>query len=229
MQTLFFRCCYSTSSKGWIQRQARDPYVKAAKANQYRARSAFKLLQLDSKYKLLKKGHVVIDCGAAPGGWTQVIARKVRDTGLVVAVDLLPIDPIPNAHIIKGDFMDAKVQSKIQTTLQQRPVNLVCSDMAPSFTGNHFADHARSMELCESALMFAESVLAPGGAFVAKVIMGGDEVQFRQKLRTMFHQVKQEKPDASRKKSTEVFVVATGFKKNDQLKESSEDTNSGKS
>lgn len=145
MQTLFFRCCYSTSSKGWIQRQARDPYVKAAKANQYRARSAFKLLQLDSKYKLLKKGHVVIDCGAAPGGWTQVIARKVRDTGLVVAVDLLPIDPIPNAHIIKGDFMDAKVQSKIQTTLQQRPVNLVCSDMAPSFTGNHFADHARSM------------------------------------------------------------------------------------
>ncbi|KAI8150150.1 23S rRNA methyltransferase J [Fennellomyces sp. T-0311] len=203
---------YSTSSKSWIQRQARDPYVKAAKSNQYRARSAFKLLQLDQKYKLLRKGNVVIDCGAAPGGWTQVAANKVKSDGLVIGIDLLAMDPIPNTHLVQGDFMRPALQKKILELIGDRKANLVCSDMAPSFSGNHMADHARSIELCESVLAFAQGVLAPNGSFVAKVLMGGDEVGFRQKLRQHFTKVKQEKPDASRKQSTEVFLVATGFK-----------------
>ncbi|KAL0078797.1 ribosomal RNA large subunit methyltransferase J, partial [Phycomyces blakesleeanus] len=161
---------YSTSSKGWMMRQAKDPYVKAAKANMYRARSAFKLSQIDQKYRVIPHGGVVVDCGAAPGGWTQVAVAKAQKKGLVVAVDLLPMDPVSGAHCIKGDFMSLKVQNKVKALLGRRKADLVCSDMAPSFMGNHMADHARSMELCESALTFAQTVLATNGCFVAKVI-----------------------------------------------------------
>lgn len=160
---------YSTSSKSWISRQAKDPYCKLAKANQYRARSAFKLIQINEKYRLIHRNDVVVDCGAAPGGWTQVAAELISAKGLVIGIDLLPVDPIPNAHIIKGNFMRIRTQNAIREILDGRSVNLVCSDMAPSFSGNHTADHARSMELCESALTFAEKVLQPGGSFVAKV------------------------------------------------------------
>ncbi|KAI8329191.1 23S rRNA Um-2552 2'-O-methyltransferase [Blakeslea trispora] len=203
---------YSTSSKKWMTRQARDPYCKLAKANQYRARSAFKLIQINDKYKLIKRNHVVVDCGAAPGGWTQVAAERVSSRGLVIGIDLLPIDPIPNAHLIQGNFMQLKTQQTIHQILQDRPVHLVCSDMAPSFSGHHVADHARSMELCESALVFAEKVLTPGGSFVAKFLMGGTEHEFRKKLQTVFEKVKTEKPDASRKQSTEGFFVAMGYR-----------------
>lgn len=130
------------SSKAWLQRQARDPYVKAAKSNQYRARSAFKLIQLDQKYKLIRRGNVVVDVGAAPGGFTQVAVNKGAK---VIGVDLLAIEPIPNAHLIQGDFTQPSVQKTILDALEGRPVDLVCSDMAPSFSGNHTADHARSM------------------------------------------------------------------------------------
>ncbi|KAI8393766.1 ribosomal RNA large subunit methyltransferase E [Radiomyces spectabilis] len=203
--------CYSTSSKGWIQRQARDPFVKAAKSNQFRARSAFKLVQLNDKYRVLRNGYTVIDCGAAPGGWTQVAAKKVQGKGLVIGIDLLPIDPIPGAHLIQGNFMYPQTQASVRTILGDRKADLVCSDMAPSFSGNHVADHARSMELCESALMFAQTTLKPGGAFIAKFLMGGSEVEFRKKLQTLFGKVKQEKPEASRKKSTEGFFVALNY------------------
>lgn len=161
---------YSTSSKKWMSRQAKDPYCKLAKANQYRARSAFKLIQINDKYRIIHRNDVVVDCGAAPGGWTQVAAEKVTKKGLVIGIDLLPVDPIPNAHLIRGNFMRLKTQSAIRELLDGRSVDLVCSDMAPSFSGNHTADHARSMELCESALTFAEKVLSPGGSFVAKVV-----------------------------------------------------------
>ncbi|KAI9263456.1 ribosomal RNA methyltransferase [Phascolomyces articulosus] len=217
---MLLRSFYSTSSKGWLQRQARDPYVKAAKSNQYRARSAFKLIQLDQKYKLIRKGYTVIDCGCSPGGWTQYAVEKaVRKTGngggMVISVDLLPMDPIMNAHFIQGDFTRPGVRKKILDLVGDNKVDLVCSDMAPSFSGNHMADHAHSIELCESVLSFANTVLAPNGSFVAKVLMGGDWVDFRQKLRSQFTQVKQEKPHSSRKQSTEIFLVATGFKKDD--------------
>ncbi|KAI9320058.1 ribosomal RNA large subunit 23S methyltransferase [Dichotomocladium elegans] len=197
------------SSKAWIARQSRDPYVKAAKSNHFRARSAFKLLQIDQKYRLLSRGQVVIDLGAAPGGFTQVATRKGAQ---VIAVDLLPMDPIPGADIVRGDFMRPLVRKQVLELVRGRPVNLVCSDMAPSFSGNHIADHSRSIELCEMSLHFAQRVLAPGGVFIAKVLMGGDEVAFRQKLKGLFQHVKQEKPDASRKQSTEFFIVATGYK-----------------
>ncbi|KAG2228072.1 hypothetical protein INT45_009118 [Circinella minor] len=224
---MILRSFYSTSSKGWLQRQARDPYVKAAKSNQYRARSAFKLIQLDQKYKLLRKGYTVIDCGCAPGGWTQYAVEKaVRRSGdgggMVIGIDLLPIDPIKNAHFIQGDFTRPGVRKKVLELIGDKKVDLVCSDMAPSFSGNHMADHARSIELCESVLSFAETVLAPNGSFVAKVLMGDDWVGFRQKLRAQFTKVKQEKPDASRKQSTEIFLVATGFKKDNNKEDSQE-------
>ncbi|KAI7894536.1 cell division protein [Mucor mucedo] len=203
---------YSTSSKSWISRQAKDPYCKLAKANQYRARSAFKLIQINEKYRLIRRNDVVVDCGAAPGGWTQVAAELISSKGLVIGIDLLPVDPIPNAHIIKGNFMRIRTQNAIREILDGRSVNLVCSDMAPSFSGNHTADHARSMELCESALTFAEKVLQPGGSFVAKFLMGGTEFEFKRKLQTIFAKVKTEKPDASRKQSTEGFFVGVGYK-----------------
>ncbi|ORE17687.1 FtsJ-domain-containing protein [Rhizopus microsporus] len=167
---------------------------------------------IQEKYRIIRPNDVVIDCGAAPGGWTQVAAEKVSNQGLVIGIDLLPMDPIPNAHIIQGNFLKASTQKAIQKVLDNRKVNLVCSDMAPSFSGNHLADHARSMELCESALAFAQSVLKPGGSFVAKFLMGGTEHEFRKKLQTLFTKVKIEKPDASRKQSTESFYVALGFK-----------------
>lgn len=207
-----FKKLYSTSSKSWISRQAKDPYCKLAKANQYRARSAFKLIQINEKYRLIHRNDVVVDCGAAPGGWTQVAAERVSKKGLVVGIDLLPVDPIPNAHLIQGNFMRPKTQNAIREILDGRSANLVCSDMAPSFSGNHTADHARSMELCESALTFAEKVLQPGGSFVAKFLMGGTEFEFKRKLQTIFAKVKTEKPDASRKQSTEGFFVAVGYK-----------------
>ncbi|KAI9336270.1 ribosomal RNA large subunit methyltransferase J [Pilaira anomala] len=209
---MIFTRLYSTSSKQWMSRQAKDPYCKLAKANQYRARSAFKLIQINQKYRLIRRNHVVVDCGAAPGGWTQVAAELTSDKGLVIGVDLLPIDPIPNAHVLTGNFMRIKTQNAIRDLLEGRPVDLVCSDMAPSFSGNHTADHARSMELCESALTFAQKVLSPGGSFVAKFLMGGTEFEFKRKLQTMFSKVKTEKPDASRKQSTEGFFVAVGYK-----------------
>ncbi|KAG1109724.1 hypothetical protein G6F42_015566 [Rhizopus arrhizus] len=203
---------YSTSSKKWMSRQAKDPYCKLAKANQYRARSAFKLIQINDKYRIIHRNDVVVDCGAAPGGWTQVAAEKVTKKGLVIGIDLLPVDPIPNAHLIRGNFMRLKTQSAIRELLDGRSVDLVCSDMAPSFSGYHTAVHARRMELCESALTFAEKVLSPGGSFVAKFLMGGTEHEFRKRLQTMFAKVKTEKPDASRKQSTEGFFVALGYK-----------------
>lgn len=164
-----FKRFYSSSSKSWISRQAKDPYCKLAKSNQYRARSAYKLIQINEKYRLIQRNDVVIDCGASPGGWSQYSSEKVSKKGLVIGIDLLPIDPIPNVHLIKGNFMRKRTQNSIKEILQDRSANLVCSDMAPSFSGNHTADHARSIELCESALTFAQKVLTPGGSFVAKV------------------------------------------------------------
>ncbi|ORY94970.1 FtsJ-like methyltransferase-domain-containing protein, partial [Syncephalastrum racemosum] len=226
------RRVYSSSSKGWIQRQARDPYAMAARTSggQHRARSAFKLKQLDEKYRLMRRGSVVVDCGAAPGGWSQVAAQKVKSAGLVVAVDLLPIEPIPNVHIFQGDFREPDMQTQIQQALQGRKVDLVCSDMAPNFSGNPLADHARSMELCESVLTFADKVLAHKGNFVAKVLLGGDEVEFRRKLQTKFAKVKQQKPDASRKESREAFIVALGYGigKNKNKSDSNSNSNSNK-
>ncbi|KAG2178071.1 hypothetical protein INT43_003324, partial [Umbelopsis isabellina] len=217
---------YSTSSKKWLSRQANDRFVKDARAQQYRARSAFKLIQLNEKHRFLKKGFNVIELGASPGGWTQVIAEKVFSgnnkptiddssivrTGTVIAVDLLPTEPIPGVNILQGNFLENNTQSQILHILNGKEVDAVLSDMAPSFSGNHHADHAKSMELCNISMSFAVNTLKSGGVFVCKFLMGGDEVELKKRLRTHFQKVKHEKPSASRKESTEGFLVATGFR-----------------
>ena len=196
-------------SQKWLERQLNDPYVRAAQAQGLRSRAAFKLLELDEKHKLLKPGLRVVDLGAAPGGWTQVVVQKggVR----VVALDLLPMDPLNGAVILQGDFQDAAAEQAVLAALDG-PADLVLSDMAPNTTGHNSTDHLRIIGLAELALDFALKVLAPGGGFVAKVFQGGTEKGLLDQLKRSFANVKHGKPPASRKDSAELYVVATGFR-----------------
>ncbi|KAI8971623.1 ribosomal RNA large subunit methyltransferase J [Mycotypha africana] len=219
-----FRRLYS--SKVWLARQAKDPYVKLAKESNFRARSSFKLIQIDKKYSIFQKNDIVVDCGAAPGGWTQVAARKVGRQGLVVGIDLLPVEPFStkdqNIQLIEGNFMTTKTQKKIKDMLNGQYVNVVLTDMAPNFSGNHLRDHARSIELCESVLTFAKANLLPGGHFIAKFLAGGTEGEFKRKLQSEFQKVMYVKPDASRKQSSEGYYVAMDFKPSATKTESNE-------
>jgi 23S rRNA (uridine2552-2'-O)-methyltransferase len=192
-----------------LNRQLNDPYVAAAKAQGYRSRAAFKLLELDDRFKLITKSCRVLDLGAAPGGWTQICLQ--RGAGKVVGVDLLPIDPIPGAILIQGDFDTEGMPAKL-TDLMGGPADLVLSDMAPNTTGHAATDHIRIMALAELALHFACGILAPGGAFVAKVFQGGSEREMLLPLKQRFATVKHAKPPASRKESSELYVVAQGFR-----------------
>lgn len=201
----------STSSTLWLQRQLNDPYVKRAKAEGYRSRAAFKLLELDEKYGLLKPGARVVDLGAAPGGWTQVAVAKLGAKGTVVGLDLLPVDPIAGAEIIVQDFLAEDAPDILKTMLGGQ-ADLVMSDMASNTTGHTRTDHIRIMHLCELAYHFALEVLAPGGAFVCKVLKGGTENQLLTDMKQRFTSVKHAKPSASRTDSAESYVVATGFK-----------------
>lgn len=201
----------STSSTLWLQRQLNDPYVKRAKAEGYRSRAAFKLLELDEKFGLLKPGARVVDLGAAPGGWTQVAVAKLGAKGRVVGLDLLPVDPIAGAEIIVQDFLAEDAPEILKTMLGGR-ADLVMSDMAANTTGHTRTDHMRIMHLCELAYHFATEVLAPGGAFVCKVLKGGTENQLLNDMKQRFSSVKHAKPASSRADSAESYVVATGFK-----------------
>jgi 23S rRNA (uridine2552-2'-O)-methyltransferase len=199
----------SPASARWLARQLNDPYVTAAKQQGWRSRAAFKLLELDDKFHLIQKGGRVLDLGAAPGGWTQVAVK--RGAARVLALDLLPIDPIHGSTIIQGDFTDPEMPARLSTELGGE-VNLVLSDMAPNTTGHAATDHIRIVALAEMALDFAVQVLAPGGAFVAKVFQGGSEKQILDVLKRNFANVRHAKPPSSRKESSELYVVATGFK-----------------
>ncbi len=199
----------SPAQQRWLSRQLNDPYVAAAKAQGFRSRAAFKLIELDDRFKLIGKGCRVLDLGAAPGGWTQVCLQ--RGAGRVVGVDLLPIDPIPPATLIQGDFDAADMPARL-TALMGGPADLVLSDMAPNTTGHAATDHIRIMALAELALDFARGVLAPGGAFVAKVFQGGSEREMLVPMKRSFASVKHAKPPASRKESSELYVVAQGFR-----------------
>ena len=201
----------SVGSQIWLQRQLNDPYVRAAVAAGLRSRAAFKLKELDEKYHLLKPGGRVVDLGAAPGGWTQVAVGVVGDRGKVVALDILPMDPLPGATVLLGDFQDDTAEQAVLDALAG-PADLVMSDMAPNTTGHGATDHLRIMGLAELALDFALKVSAPGAAFVAKVFQGGGEKAFLDRLKQNFASVKHAKPPASRKDSSELYVVATGFK-----------------
>ena len=199
----------TTTQQKWLLRQLNDPYVRAAKEQGWRSRAAFKLLELDDRFKLIRRGARCVDLGAAPGGWTQVLVR--RGAGVVVGVDLLPIDTVAGATLLLGDFMDDAMPGRLREVLGGA-ADLVLSDMAPNTTGHAETDHVRIMGLAELAAHFAMEVLAPGGAFVAKVFQGGTERSLLDRLKRGFTQVRHAKPPASRKESSELYVVATGFK-----------------
>jgi len=199
----------SAASARWLSRQLNDPYVTAAKEQGWRSRAAFKLLELDDRFHLLRRGVRVLDLGAAPGGWTQVAVK--RGAASVLAVDLLPIEPIRGATILQGDFTEPDMPARLTEALGGS-ADVVLSDMAPNTTGHAATDHTRIIGLAEMALDFALQVLAPGGTFVAKVFQGGSEKQILDVLKRNFAAVRHAKPPASRKESSELYVVATGFR-----------------
>jgi 23S rRNA (uridine2552-2'-O)-methyltransferase len=191
-----------------------DPYVAEAHRLGYRSRAAFKLIQLDDRYHLLKPGGRVVDLGCAPGGWTQIAADRVgaaKGRGALVGIDLLPTDPVPDATLLVGDFRDPAAADRVREALGG-PADLVLSDMAAPATGHAATDHLRIVALAEAALGFAETVLRPGGAFVAKVFQGGAEGALLAALKRDFATVRHAKPAASRAESAETYVVATGFR-----------------
>jgi 23S rRNA (uridine2552-2'-O)-methyltransferase len=198
------------SSTRWLERQLNDPYVRRAKAENYRSRAAFKLIELDERFGLLKGAKAVVDLGIAPGGWSQVVRRKVPQ-GRVVGIDLLPTDPIEGVTILQMDFMDETAPDRLKEALGGE-ADLVLSDMAANTVGHQQTDHLRTMALVEAGLLFATEVLRPGGAYVAKVLAGGADNQLVAEMKRHFTTVKHAKPPASRKDSSEWYVIAQGFK-----------------
>lgn len=199
------------SSKLWLERQLNDPYVARAKREGYRSRAAFKLAQIDDKARFLKKGARVVDLGAAPGGWSQVAAKRVGRQGRVVAIDVLPMEPVAGVDFVRLDFLDASAPDKLRTMLGG-PADVVLSDMAANATGHAKTDHLKIMALVEAAAEFARELLAPGGIFLAKVLQGGTEASLLAALKRDFAQVKHVKPPASRADSAELYLLATGFR-----------------
>ena len=200
----------SSASQRWLARQLNDPYVRAAKEQGWRSRAAYKLLELDEKFHLIRKGARVVDLGAAPGGWSQVAIS--RGAAKVVAIDLLPMEPLAGATVLQADFTAEETEARLIEALGGK-ADLVLSDMAPNTTGHAATDHLRIMALAEAALDFALGVLAEGGGFVAKVFQGGTERAMLARLKQHFASVKHAKPPASRKESSELYVVATGFRR----------------
>ena len=198
------------SSTRWLERQLNDPYVRRAKAENYRSRAAYKLLELDEKFGLLKGVKAVVDLGIAPGGWSQVVRRR-SSQAKVVGIDLLPTDPIEGVTILQMDFMDEAAPDRLKSELGS-PADLVMSDMAANTVGHQQTDHLRTMALVEAGLLFATEVLRPGGAYVAKVLAGGADNQLVAEMKRHFATVKHAKPPASRKDSSEWYVIAQGFK-----------------
>jgi len=208
----------SKSSARWLERQLNDPYVLAAKAEGYRSRAAFKILQLDEELHLFRHGQRVVDLGAAPGGWTQIAVSKTgaldpKSGAKVIGIDYLNMADVAGATFICLDFMDDTAPDKLKEALGGR-ADIVMSDMAPPTVGHKSTDHLRIMALVESAYYFAKEVLVPGGVFLAKVFMGGTDKDLLDLMKNDFEKIKHIKPHASRKDSAETYVVATGFKGN---------------
>ena len=202
----------TASSQRWLERQLNDPYVSAAKREGYRSRAAYKLIEIDDKYRFLKKGARVVDLGAAPGGWSQVAAKRIGDGGRIVAIDLLDIEPIAGVDFIQLDFLDPAAPDELKARLGGE-ADIVLTDMAANATGHRKTDHLRIMGLAEAAAEFAREVLAPGGAFLCKVLQGGTEGALLAALKRDFASVKHVKPAASRTDSSELYLLATGFRR----------------
>ena len=207
----------SNSSARWLERQLNDPYVHAAKREGFRSRAAFKLMEIDDRYHLLKPGGRVVDLGCAPGGWCQVAASRVKsegaspNAGRVIGIDYLETESVPGATIIQMDFLDEGADDRVKEALGGE-ADVVLSDMAAPTTGHKQTDHLRIMHLCEIAAHFAVEVLAPGGSFLAKVLRGGTENELLTLLKQHFNTVRHVKPEASRADSAEMYVLAQGFK-----------------
>ena len=201
----------TASSRAWLERQLNDPYVRKARSEGYRSRAAFKLIEIDDKARILRRGARVVDLGAAPGGWAQVAAERVSAGGRVIAVDLLEMEPIAGVEFLRLDFLDADAPERLKAMLGGQADVVLC-DMAANATGHRKTDHLRVIVLVEVAAEFAREVLAPGGAFLAKVIQGGTEKELLARLKREFASVKHIKPPASRKDSAELYVLAMGFR-----------------
>lgn len=205
----------TVSSQRWLARQLNDPYVVKSKLEGYRSRAAYKLIEIDDKYRFLKPGQSIVDLGAAPGGWSQVAAERIdaaNGKGRVVAIDYLAFDPIPGVEILELDFTDPTAPARLKAGLGHGPADIVLSDMAAPTTGHTRTDHLRIIGLAEMAIEFAAEVLAPGGAFLCKVFQGGTEGEILALLKRNFATVRHLKPPASRKGSAELYVLATGFR-----------------
>lgn len=201
----------SNSSQRWLQRQLNDPYVAEARRLGYRSRAAFKLIELNEKYGLLHSRDRVVDLGAAPGGWSQIAVSIAGPAGKVIGIDLLPIEPVEGVVFIEGDFLDPDAPVRLRRLLDG-PADVVMSDMAASSTGHAQTDHLKIMALAETAYEFAQSVLKPGGRFIAKVLQGGTERELLTRLKRDFQKVIHAKPAASRKESAEMYVIAIGYR-----------------
>ena len=200
----------TTSSVTWLQRQLNDPYVQKARAEGYRSRAAYKILELDDKFHFFKPGLAVVDLGAAPGGWSQVAAMRCKN-GTIVAMDLLEMGEMDGVVFLQGDFMEDDAPERLRAHIPEG-ADLVISDMAPNASGTPSLDHLRIMTLVEAALYFAYEVLKPGGGFICKVWQGGTETALLKELKLRFTDVRHAKPDSSRKDSAEQFLLALGFK-----------------
>ncbi len=202
----------SKSSNDWMDEHFNDHYVMKAKEEGYRSRACYKLMELDDKDKLIKPGMTVVDLGSAPGGWSQVAARRVGDHGLVVASDILPMDGIAGVTFLQGDFTEETVFDELMRVIGNRPVDLVISDMAPNMSGMSAVDQPSAMYLVELALDMARQVLKPGGNYAAKVFQGEGFDEYLKDMRSSFQKVVTRKPESSRARSREVYLVAKGFK-----------------
>ncbi len=199
----------TSSQQAWLERQINDPFAAEARALGYRSRAAFKLSEIDERFRLIRKGSLVVDLGCAPGGWVQIAQQ--RGAGKIVGIDLLEVDPLPPAELIQMDFTDPAAPGKLIALLGGKP-DVVLSDMAPNTVGHRETDHLRIVALIEMAAEFAVEVLKPGGSFVAKAFQGGETGDIIARLKQHFAKVQNVKPKASRQDSSEVFLVATGFK-----------------
>ena len=202
----------SKTSKAWLQEHVNDQFVQRAKAEGWRSRASFKLMEIDDKDRLLRPGEVVVDLGAAPGGWSQLAARRVGEGGKVFAIDLLEMQGLGGVDFLQGDFREESVLREFEARLQGRKVGLVLSDMAPNISGVSVSDQARSMHLCELALEFAQEHLKPDGAFLVKVFQGSGFNEFMQAMRDTFKTVTTRKPKSSRDRSPELYLLGRGLK-----------------
>lgn len=201
----------SKSSKAWLKRQESDPYVKRAQSEGYRSRAAFKLLEINERDRLIRPGMTIVDLGAAPGGWSQIAVEKAGPKGRVIALDLVEMQPVRGAMLIRGDISDSKSVADLRHALGDETVDLVLSDMAPNISGIRHADCARSLSLAQYALNTAQAVLRTGGALLIKVFEGADTAELKRGLNDCFSEVVTRKPRASRERSREIYLLGKGF------------------